>query len=254
MSPKWYAPEGRFPTTHWSSVARAGQDDPEIRRDALGRLLTRYLPALQAHLTGDKGLAPEDAEDLCQEFVASKVLQKDLIARADRNLGRFRTFLLKALDRFLFNWVRDQRAKKRAPSDGIIVSAGDRVEDLAAQRGPSTAFDVAWARGVVHEALRRMQAECEASGRPEVWAVFEGRVIAPLFEGASPLDYPELVRRFGFRSPTQASNVLVTAKRTYARHLRAVVGEYASDGQEIEAELCELRASLLYCHGNASLP
>ena len=39
---------GRFPTTHWSLVGRAGQDATENKRQALGELLNRYLPALRA--------------------------------------------------------------------------------------------------------------------------------------------------------------------------------------------------------------
>ena len=43
-----------------SAVSRlAGQDDAQAKREALGRLLGRYLPALVAHLIHGKGLAPE---------------------------------------------------------------------------------------------------------------------------------------------------------------------------------------------------
>ena len=73
-----------FPSTRWSLVARAGQIDPESRREALGELLGRYLPALRAHLIHHKRLAPEKADDLVQEFITSKILEKDLIARADQ--------------------------------------------------------------------------------------------------------------------------------------------------------------------------
>ena len=234
----------RFPTTHWSLVARAGSADSEAGREALGRLLTRYLPALRAHLIYGKRLAPDRADDMVQEFVANKILEKDLIARADQNLGKFRTFLLTALDRFVLNRLRDERAKKRAPSEGLLVEIGDRADLLQSQQGPSEVFDVAWARGVLAEALRRMQEECETLGRTDVWGVFECRVVAPTLQGAEPADYQHLIDRFGFKSPVQASNVLITAKRMYARTLRSVVGEYALDNGEIESEIRELREIL----------
>ena len=113
MSAARYGEAERFPSTRWSLVARAGQVDPEAKREALGQLLTRYLPALQAHLVHRKGLSEEEADDLVQEFVTSKILEKDLIARADQQLGKLRTFLLTALDRFVKNKLRDRRAKKR---------------------------------------------------------------------------------------------------------------------------------------------
>ena len=96
MRAERYAGGGRLPTTHWSLVARAGLDDNDAKREALGELLVRYLPALQAHLVYGKQLNADEAEDVLQEFIACRVVEKDLIGRADRELGRFRTFLLTA--------------------------------------------------------------------------------------------------------------------------------------------------------------
>ncbi|MHC4177759.1 MAG: RNA polymerase sigma factor [Planctomycetota bacterium] len=236
-----------FPSTRWSLVARAGHLDAEAKREALGQLLGRYLPALQAHLVYRKRLPPEKADDLVQEFVTSKILEKDLIARADQQLGKFRTLLLTALDRFVKNQFRDEHAKKRAPSEGGMVAFDERYEGLPAGQRPSDAFDVAWARGVVGEALSQMQAECEAEGRQDLWGVFQCRVVGPILEATPPADYRELVERFGFQSPTQASNALTTAKRMYARALRSAVGQYAQDEQEIESEIKELKEILARC-------
>jgi hypothetical protein len=61
MSPGDPAGLGRFPTTHWSLVARAGQDGGDARREALDQLLRRYLPALRAHLIFGRRMPPEDA-------------------------------------------------------------------------------------------------------------------------------------------------------------------------------------------------
>jgi hypothetical protein len=201
------------------------------------------LPALHAHLVY-KRLRPDEADDLLQEFVAGKILEKDLIARADRKLGKFRTFLLTALDRFLVDSIRARQAKKRAPDAGRLQRIGERREPVQAAAGPSKAFDVAWARGVLDEALRRMQAQCESTGRPEVWGVFQCRVLEPILNGTEPAGYDELIERFGLKSPSQASNVLITAKRTYARALRSVVAEYARDGHEIAEEIAQLREVL----------
>ena len=104
----------RFPTTRWSLVDRAGREGSEAERQALGQLLTRYLPALRSHLIHSKRLQPADADDVLQDFVAGKVLERDLIAKANVQLGKFRTFLLTALDRFLLNRIRNGKAKKRA--------------------------------------------------------------------------------------------------------------------------------------------
>lgn len=234
--------DGRFPTTHWSLVAQVGLPDADARRDALERLLVRYLPALRAHLLWGKRLPSEEADDLLQDFVAGKIIERGLIGRADAALGKFRTFLLAALDRYAIDRFRQQSAKKRSP-DGAPLEIGERGDLLPAPPS-SDAFDVAWARSVLAEALKRMREECEATGRADVWGVFQCRLLEPSLQGTAPVDYEELVARFGLQSPSQASNVLVTAKRTFARALRSVVGEYALGDEEIDAEIRELREIL----------
>jgi hypothetical protein len=66
-------------------------------------------------------------------------------------------------------------------------------------------------------------------------------VLLPALEGAEPAAYDELVKQFELASPDQASNVLVTGKRMFARCLRDAVAEYVDD-DEIEQELRELKA------------
>jgi RNA polymerase sigma-70 factor (ECF subfamily) len=234
---------GRFPTTHWSLVAQAGRDTADVRREALERLLRRYLPALRVHLVHTRRMAPEDADDLLQDFVTNRIIEKDLLSRADRDLGKFRTYLLAALDHFLIDQRRRQGAKKRSPGRGARLDLGDQEDQIPAAPASDT-FDRAWARGVLAEALERMRAECAASGRDDVWGVFEGRLLAPILRGSEPMDYEELVARFGLTSAAQASNVLMTAKRTFARTVRAVVGQYALGDEAIESEIRELHEVL----------
>ena len=238
-----YAGPQRFPTTSWSLVALAGRGGEQNAREALGQLLACYLPALRAHLICSKGLAPDRADDLIQDFVAGKVLERDLIARADRELGKFRTYLLTALDRFLFNRIRDAGARKRATSEGA-QALGDHANDVSSPAEPSVAYDLAWARSVLGDVLQRMRTHCASTGRMDVWGVFEARIVTPILQGGAAATYEQLVERFGFRSPSQATNVLATAKRMYARTLRSVVGEYARDDREIDEEIGELREIL----------
>ena len=233
----------KFPTTHWSLIGQAGQEDPTLRRAALGEFLTRYLPALKAHLVFRKQIAPGHVEDLLQDFVASKILEQNLLPRVVRGKGKFRTWLLTALDRFVISERRYRMAAKRCPTGPIRLEATEHLP-LASAATPSAAFDQAWAREVLAETLRRMQSECVAAQRPDVWGVFECRVLAPTVANAPPLPYEQLVERFHFASPAQASNVLITAKRMFVRHLRAVVGEYAPDRDSVDEEIRDLQRIL----------
>lgn len=244
MSSERNAIASPFPTTHWSLVDVIRQGDAQARHKALERFLIRYLPALRIHLVRTRGVAWEESEDLLQEFVAQRILEKDLVSRVDPGAGKFRTFLLTSLDRFFIDWLRRQRAQKRSPGGERLMHIDDVQGYGSAIDDPAGLFDVAWARSVIGEALQRMQQQCEDSGRADLWGVFQCRLVDPLLKGVPPVDYEGLVERFGLTSPAQASNVLVTAKRMYARALRSVVAEYASDEEEIELEIRDLQEIL----------
>lgn len=231
-----------FPATQWSLVAVAGLGNAKGAREALGVLLRRYQPALEAHLV-QKRIDPQRVADLVQGFISDKIVEQNLLSRADRGKGKFRTFLLTALQNYVVDQVRQENSRKRSPAGGAPVSLDLAAE--AAAGGPSTdVFDVAWAREVLAEAIRRMKAECDASARDDVWGIFEQRILKPSVEGAPPIAYELLVSRFKFKSPVQAANVLITGKRMFVRVLRQVVGEYAVNGDEIEQELADLREIL----------
>jgi DNA-directed RNA polymerase specialized sigma24 family protein len=224
----------RFPSTHWSLVGRAGDADSPVKREALATLLLRYMPAMKVYLMRKRRLADDAADDLLQGFVGEKVLDGPFVAAADRRRGRFRSFLLTSLDHFLIDQVRRNRADGSTGSDH-----GADTEDPAAPGAPDP-FDVAWARQVINEALCRTEEECRAAGRADVWGMFEQRVVGPTLQDRPAPPYEQLVATFGFTSPTQASNCLVTAKRMFARALRAVVTEYAGEDGNVEEELGDL--------------
>src|SRR5688500_20227867 len=59
-----------------------------------------------------KGYNPHDAQDLTQAFFA-RLLAKHYVAQADRERGRFRTYLLAALTHFLADeWDKSKRLKR----------------------------------------------------------------------------------------------------------------------------------------------
>src|SRR5687768_377874 len=139
-----------FPATHWSLVEAAGKGTADDKRRALTTLLSQYLPALRSHLVFRRGRAAGDVDDLLQAFLLSKVIERDLVSRADRTRGRFRTFLLTALDRFVSNQMRDARAAKRWATTVPL----DDAMGCAHSTGPAeNAFEVEWARQVLRQAI-----------------------------------------------------------------------------------------------------
>src|SRR5215204_4126319 len=99
-----------FVTTHWSVVLAAGQVDTAGARSALEELCRTYWFPLYAYVRRS-GHQPEDAQDLTQGFFA-RLLERKYVQLADRNRGRFRTFLLTSLKHFLTNeWKQANRKK-----------------------------------------------------------------------------------------------------------------------------------------------
>jgi hypothetical protein len=231
--------DGRFPSTHWSEVARAADADPVVKRQALARLLKQYLPAFRAHLEQRRRVAPQQIEDLLQGFTCDQILAGGLIGNADRQYGKLRTFLQVALDRYVLQVIRHQSAVKRGGGAvPLSIGGNDLSEPAARDATASDAFDIAWARQVLAGALSRMREGCINAGRLHTWELFECRIVVPLFNNLAPPRYSELVERFGFDSPAQASNALITAKRAFARALRATIAQYADDA--VEEELADL--------------
>ena len=184
----------------------------------------------------------DQVDDVLQGFIAGKVLESDLIGRADRDKGKFRSFLLTALDRYVVSRQRHAQAAKRGAKRTEEFDSG--IEAAGAGGGASStadAFDVAWARQVLRETLARVRRQCETDGRPDVWGVFESRVLQPALTGSAPPTYEQIVERYGYRSPTQMWNAVRTGKHIYARVLRAVIAEYSGGGEEVETELRDLR-------------
>jgi len=236
-----------FPTTDWSLLHRVECAEPADSSEHLDQLLKRYLPAMQAYLVRGRHLNADQAEDILQSFVAREFLQKSLVGKADPARGRFRTLLLTVLDRYVVSEFRRASAKRRSaepPQARDLESAEARLEEGAM---PSDVFDVEWARVILTEALRRMEHECRAKGHSEVWEVFRLRVILPCLHDAKPLSYKDMVSRMELRSPTQASNLLVTGKRTFVRCLESVVAEYANSPEEVHDEILDLKQILSKC-------
>ena len=100
-----------FTTTHWSVVLIAGGAASGAADSALEHLCRTYWYPLYAYVRR-QGHSESDAQDLTQSFFA-RLLERKYLRLADRNQGRFRTFLLTSLKHFLINdWKKENREKR----------------------------------------------------------------------------------------------------------------------------------------------
>ena len=227
----------RFVTTQWQLVKAAGEDS-ELAVKHLDNLLRLYLPALKAFLTARYGLDREFASDILQEFVASKIVKGNLITSADPDRGRFRTLLLTSLTRHTNSVMRRVSAAKRIP-EGVKVP-WDSLEATtahAATEAQQEFFDPKLNQAIVEETLKRFQEHCDRRRKLIMWEVFEGRLVAPLLRDLPEEPYSHLVKRLNLSSVQQASNLLMTAKRSFSNILETVIEEFALNTEDANQEL-----------------
>jgi DNA-directed RNA polymerase specialized sigma24 family protein len=237
---------GEFPSTHWSDIEQAGHPNPDQSHEALNRLILYYQGALVAYLQRKFGCDEDKAKDWLQDFLAQKVVEQKFFAQARRMRGRlFRCFLLCSIHNFVVSRARADGRKKRMPEGGFV--AFDTVEEFEGVEDHDPAFQAgeeAWARQVVFNAIDRMREYCQRENRPDIWGLFEDRLMGPVLEGATPVPFEQLIRQYDLKTPAQAYLLLNHAKRLFHRFLISTLGEYASNDIETECELRELRRIL----------
>jgi RNA polymerase sigma-70 factor (ECF subfamily) len=230
-----------FETTRWSVVFRAGQDDKEAEH-ALGILCQTYWYPLYGYARR-QGVGPHDAQDLVQGFLA-KVIVNDLFGSADRDKGRLRSYLLRAMQRY----IRDERDKARAEKRGggaplvsIDAEWAEQCygEESADERTPDQAYDREWAMAVLNNALAKVSDEWTAKGKGELF----GQLRPWLSMDEEETSYQELGAKIGMTEGTAK----VTVHRLRARYrelIRKEIRRTLPDDESVENELQVLTEAL----------
>jgi len=232
--------DAAFHTTHWTEIFDAGSEDDPKREAALTELLKRYWKPVYSYLRS-KGYDREAAKDLTQSFFHEIVLGRSLIQQADRTKGRFRTFLLTALDRYVTSVHRTEKRKKRMPEAGIVHL--DDVDWLAIpdrDGTPTQVFDHAWASAVLDQALSDVEANYRNKGKATHWDVFRARVLAPIMENAESPTLPDLCEKYGIPDTARASKMIIRVKRRFRTLLRRHVRQLVNSDDEVDDEIRSL--------------
>lgn len=156
-----------FATTQWCTVLEALKTG-EGRLSALDQLCRTYWYPLYAYIRR-RGHDPEDAKDLTQEFFA-RLLSKEWLAEIVPEGGRFRSFLLTMVNRFLANEYDRSRAKKRGGGQHFLSLDAETAEaqyarELTTTETPEKVFERRWALTVLDAALARLRMEVVDAGK-----------------------------------------------------------------------------------------
>jgi len=230
-----------FTTTHWSVVLSAGRDS-SAQADALAKLCRVYWWPLYAFVRR-RGHSPHDAQDLTQGFFA-RLLEKDYLNAVDPRKGKFRSFLLAALEHFLSNEWRDAHAQKRGGQFTFVSTDAQSAEqqylqEPASNLSPEQLFEQQWAMTLLDQTLNRLQQEFVASGKG---VLFGDLKIFLTGEKRAGL-YAELAKKLGM---TEAALKMAVSRmrHRYGELLRAEIANTVASPGEIDEELRALFAAL----------
>ena len=192
-----------------------------------------------------RGCRPEEAEDLTQAFFARILEGDDLLQVADPGRGRFRSFLLAALEHFLANQWRRDRAQKRGSGQPVLsLDLPDGERRYAREPGheltPERAFDRRWALTLLEQALAGLREEYAEAGK------------LPLFEHLKPDLGGEPEAEASYRAVAAALGMTEGAVKVAAHRLRlrcrerirAEIAETVAGADEVEDELRHLFTAL----------
>lgn len=221
---------------------RAPQNDA-VASQALARLCEEYWYPLYAYVRR-RGFSVEDAQDLTQSFF-SYVLTRNLFSEAQQDLGKLRTFLLKAFERHIADiQEKGQRQKRGGGVEFIPLETGEgrySVEPADAQT-PDVLFERAWAHAVLDGALRQLAKEESKAGRAEAYEVLRQFLTLDL---AGESDYQAAAVRLS--TTVDSLRHMVRRLRNRFRHvLRQQIADTLIDpsAADIDTELASLRKAL----------
>ena len=245
--------DAAFHTTHWTEIFDAGSEGQPGQKAALAELLKRYWKPVYCYLRC-KGYEREAAKDLTQGFFHEIVLGRSLIQQADRSKGRFRTFLLTALNHYVISAQRTEQRKKRMPEGGIVIL--DNVDWLAIpdrDGTPTQVFDHAWASAVLDQTLAAVEANYRKKNKAAHWDVFRARIVDPIMENAECPDLPDLCAKYGISDAAKASKMIVRVKQRFRNLLRRHVRQLVNSDDEVDDEIRYLMKTFSKGPGTAEL-
>jgi RNA polymerase sigma-70 factor (ECF subfamily) len=236
------ASASRFVTTHWSVVIAAREGLANNADAALERLCRTYWWPLYAFVRR-RGHAAHDAQDLTQEFFAG-LLAKDFLCTVDRSKGKFRSFLLAALDNFLAKEWRRANAQKRGGGVKFMPLDGDTTEQHYLQvvspvLSPEQTFLKQWAIVLLEQVISQLREEFLAAGKE---TEFE-RLKVFLTGDKRAASYAELAVQMG---TTEAALKMAVSRmrQRYGQLLRGEIANTVSNLAEVDEELRAVFAAL----------
>ena len=238
-------PRPAFVTTHWSLVVSAGRNDTTQARNALEKLCRAYWFPIYAFVRR-QGHNPHDAQDLTQEFFA-RLLEGNWVAKADQQRGRFRSFLLTAMKRFMINEWKKEHVQRRGGNQPVL-SLNALSEDSAEHRyqlepaekdTPESLYERGWALSLLDSVLLQLEQEYAREGKTEWMEAMRPALTA----GRDAIRHAEIAATLGM-TETAARVAVHRLRKQYRRLIRLEVAHTVAKPEEVDDEMRHLFQAL----------
>lgn len=227
-----------FYTTRWSTVLAAADRSSPESAEALATLCRVYWYPLYAFVRR-RGYSAHEAEDLTQEFFA-RLLEKDYLKGIGPEKGRFRSFLLVCMRRFLANEWDRSRAKKRDSGRAMISIdlreaenryCGEPADCMTGER----IFERRWALALLEQAIGRLEDEFRRSKKTRL---FERLKVYLVAEHRAP-PYAQVAEELGM-SEGAVKVAVHRLRQRFRRTVRAEVARTLDDPNDVDDEIRRL--------------
>ncbi len=230
--------DGQFATTRWNMVCAVGDDNSQAASTALQELCQIYWYPLYIFVRR-QGHDADAAADLTQAFFADLLERQDL-RRVDPRLGKFRSFLLRALKHFLANQWDKAKAKKRgsgkSPLSLDFEAADNRYRmEPSHDQTPELIYQRQWARTLLDRVRNELRSEFVARGKGHQFDRLEKFIAGKndgetLVSAAAQLDMTEVAVKVA----------LHRMRQRFGELLRAEIQQTVATSEEIQAEIGQL--------------
>ena len=232
---------GVFLTTHWSLIEDSKSDDDRSRA-LIGLLLDRYWKPVYFYLRR-KGHNNEEAKDLTQGFFHEVVLNRALIQRADQSKGRFRSFLLHALEQYLIDARHKQNARKRIPKDKLVsldTTEAPVFPHIHPDMTAEESYNYGWMSALLDRVLSDVETKCHEQDMSIHWNIFNERVVQPILKQQAPSSLEDICEKYDIADRKKASNMTITVKRCFQAVLQEHVRNTVISDDQTREELQEI--------------
>ncbi|OYW31452.1 MAG: RNA polymerase subunit sigma-24 [Chthoniobacter sp. 12-60-6] len=212
----------------------------EDSKQAMETLCRTYWYPLYAYVRRD-GHAAHDAQDLTQEFFA-RLVEKDWLRAAGPEHGRFRTFLLVAMKRFLINeWRKNSSQKRGGNITHVPLDAEDAERRFASEPdlAPDAIFERRWAMTLLEQTLATLEAEFVTADKAGDFQALKHSLT--LSRGS--ISYPELAAKTGC-SEGAARVAVHRLRRRFRELFRDNIAATLAQGEDVEMEMKHVVAVL----------